>query len=514
MKYPIGIQTFEKIRTDGFVYVDKTALVHKLVTENGYYFLSRPRRFGKSLLLSTLHSYFDGRKDLFEGLAISALETQWKKHPVLHLDLNTGNYTQEDALPSRLEASLREWENQYGVTLSDTTFGIRFETVIRAAFEQTGEKVAVLIDEYDKPLLETIDNTALLETNRATLKGFYGAMKSADPYIQFALLTGVTKFSKVSIFSDLNNLKDITMDSRYSSLCGISEQELKAVFAESVGEMASRNGLTVDECYAKLKEEYDGYYFCEDGVGVYNPYSLLNALDSQKFNHYWFSTGTPTFLVKSLQNASYSLQSLDHVEVEARSLDSIDSLFSDPVPVMYQSGYLTIKGYEPRFGMFTLGFPNREVEEGFLKFLLPYYASLGNRDSAFHVSRFVKDLEAGNADGFVKRLRSFFADTPYELVRDLENHYQNVIHTVCKLMGYYVKAEYHTSEGRIDIVLQTNDYTYVIELKFDRSAEEALRQISDKNYALPFEAGNRKVVRIGMNVSSTTRNIEEYLVEC
>lgn len=513
MKYPIGIQTFADIINDGFVYVDKTAYVYKLASEGKYYFLSRPRRFGKSLLISTMHSYFDGRKDLFEGLEIAKLEKDWKKYPVLHLDLNTGKFTNLESLTDILNENLVQWERIYGVDDSEKDYGRRFQGVIRRASQQLGEKVAILVDEYDKPLLQALGNEPLQDEFRTTLKAFYGALKSADQYIKFAFLTGVTKFSKVSIFSDLNNLIDISMLPQYAGICGISETELPKFFDESVAALATTNNITKTQCYQRLKKEYDGYHFCPDSEGMYNPFSLLNTLAFGKFGHYWFSTGTPTFLVELLKRNNCNIQETVNMEVTSDMLDSVDSLFSNPVPVMYQSGYLTIKEYDPRFRSYTLGFPNLEVEEGFMKFLLPSYSPFRNSDNNFHIVQFVKEIESGKTESFVNRLRSFFADTPYELVKDLENHYQNVLYIISKLIGFYVQAEYRTSNGRIDMVLQTDKYTYILEFKIDKSAQEALKQIQDKNYTLPFEVGDRQIIRIGFNFNTKTRNIDQFVVE-
>jgi hypothetical protein len=510
---PIGVQDFESLRNDGYLYVDKTALVYQLVTTGRYYFLSRPRRFGKSMLLSTLHAYFSGKKELFIGLAIEKLEKNWIKYPVLHLDLNLIKKGDDKALDSTLNDTLCEWEEIYGTRESETTFALRFKGVIQRACKLTGQRVVILVDEYDKPILQAIDNESLQEEYRATLKDFYGVLKREDKNIRFAFLTGVTKFGKVSVFSDLNNLEDISLDEPYASICGITDEEIDTVFNPYVQRLATVSNRSYDDVRKELQVQYDGYHFAYDSVAIYNPFSLLNTFKKNAFNNYWFETGTPSYLVYLLKKHHFNLEKMATAECDSDVLNSVDSQSTNPIPVIYQSGYLTIKGYDPRFGIYKLGFPNVEVEDGFMKFLLPYYSPISCSQSAFYIASFVEEVEAGKVDDFFKRLSSLFADTPYELVKDLENHYQNVLFIVAKLMGLYVKAEYHTSEGRIDLVLQTNDYTYVMEFKLDGTAEEALAQINDKNYALPFAVNNRKIVKVGINFSSKTRNIERWIVE-
>ncbi len=511
--YPVGIQNFEKIRKDDFFYIDKTALVYQLVKNGNYYFLSRPRRFGKSLLISTLEAYFEGKRELFEGLAIEKLEKDWVKRPVLHLDLNTQKYDSPESLEHILNTTLTGWEKLYGTEPTEIGLALRFQGIIQRAYEKTGHRVAILVDEYDKPMLQAIGNETLQQSFRSTLQAFYGALKSKDGCIKFAFLTGVTKFGKISVFSALNNLMDLSMWNDYVALCGITEQELRDNFKEGIEELAKAQRMTDEEVCAVLKENYDGYHFTEDSIGIYNPFSLLNTFAKRRFGNYWFETGTPTYLVELLKMHNYDLHEMAHVETDEDTLNSIDSSSTNPIPVIYQSGYLTIKGYDRRFGTYRLGFPNREVEEGFMKFLLPFYANTTKVDTAFHIQKFVREIESGDYDSFFRRLQSFFADTPYELIRDLELHYQNVLFIVFKLIGFYVKAEYHTSNGRIDLVLQTNDFIYIMEFKLNGTAEEALRQIDEKNYAQPFASDSRKLFKIGINFSNETRNIEQWIVE-
>ena len=510
--YPVGIQNFEKIRRDGYCYIDKTALVYQLVKTGSYYFLSRPRRFGKSLLVSTLEAYFQGKKELFEGLAMEDLEKEWKQYPVIHLDLNAKKFDAEEDLIRLIDRQLLVYEEEYGSVPTDVTIDDRFVSLIRNAAEKTGERVVILVDEYDKPMLQAIGNDTLQSEYRNTLKAFYGVLKSMDGYIKFALLTGVTQFGKVSVFSDLNNLEDISRNPSYTDICGISGEELLRDFSDDIQELASANGQTFEEACAQLKEDYDGYHFCPDSPGMYNPFSILNTFKSRRYGSYWFETGTPTYLVELLKKSNYDLEEMSHVETDA---DILDSIFTDdnPIPVIYQSGYLTIKGYDKRFGIYTLGFPNREVEEGFMNFLLPFYSSVSKTRSPFEIKRFVTDVESGDIDGFMERLQAFLADCPYEMAKDIELHYQNVLFIVFRLAGLYTKVEYHTSRGRIDLVLQTDSYVYVMEFKLDGTAEQALQQIEDKQYALPFAKDSRKVYTIGVNFSSETRNIDRWIVK-
>lgn len=510
--YPIGIQNFEKIRKDGYFYIDKTAWVYQLAKTGSYYFLSRPRRFGKSLLISTLEAYFRGKKELFKGLAIEKLEKDWTEHPILHLDLNIERYDTPESLGNILEKNLSEWEKLYGADVSERTYSLRFAGIIKRACEQTGQRVVILVDEYDKPMLQAIGNGELQKEYCNTLKPFYGVLKTMDGCIKLAFLTGVTKFGKISVFSDLNNLDDISMQEMYVGLCGITGQEIHDNLEEELHELADAQKMTYEEACAELKRRYDGYHFVENTEGIYNPFSLLNTFKYKKFGSYWFETGTPTYLIELLKRYHYDLEHMAHAETYA---DVLNSIYGDeePLPVIFQSGYLTIKGYDERFGIYRLGFPNREVEEGFVRFLIPYYTRFNKIEAPFEIQKFVQEIERGEPDAFFRRLQSFFADTPYELVKELELHYQNVLFIVFKLVGFYVKAEYHTSQGRIDLVLQTDKYVYVMEFKLNGTAEEALQQINDKQYALPFAADSRKVLKIGVNFSNTTRNIERWVVE-
>ena len=513
MKYPIGIQNFGEIRRDGYVYVDKTALVYKMVSEGKYYFLSRPRRFGKSLLMSTIEAYLSGKKELFEGLAIETLEQEWIEYPVLHMDLNSREYKDESSLEAELNRHLEGWEKIYGDNYKDRATEERFLHVIDNAYEKTGRRVVILVDEYDKPLLQTIGKEELQSAYRSKLKAFYSVLKTQDAKIRFAFLTGVTKFGKVSVFSDLNNLNDISMSPLFHNICGITDQELQQYFSESIDSLSRKLNVQREACIEKLRKSYDGYHFEENSNGLYNPFSLLNTFYNIKFGSYWFATGTPTYLVNLLQQYDYNLDFMSKAEVSADVLNSVEPNSQNPIPVIYQSGYLTIKGYDSEFGDYKLGFPNEEVEEGFVKYLAPFYLSKTQSRSAFDVRSFVSDVRSGKAEQFCARLKSLFSDTPYELVKDLENHYQNIVWVVFKMLGFYSQAEYHTSNGRIDLVISTPDYRYVMEFKLDGTAEEAMEQIKSKNYSLPFALDNKHTYLIGMNFDSATRNIERYIIE-
>ena len=510
MLYPIGIQNFGKIRQGGYVYVDKTDLIYQIAQTGGYYFLSRPRRFGKSLLISTMESYFQGEKELFEGLAIEKLEKDWTAYPVLHLDLSGVTYTDENVLNEKMENTLRQWEKIYGLVNDFKTDSVRFSNIIDAAYEKTGKPVVILIDEYDKPLLDTAGNEPLREAIRSRLQGFYSVMKSQDGKIRFGFLTGITKLGKLSIFSGLNNLNDISMNFRYADICGISEKDLHAYFDESVQDMADVNGISKEECYARLKDYYDGYHFCRNSPDIYNPFSLLSSLYQQEFHDYWYETGTPTFVVKALKRGQFNLEGLTLEGIPASALGGVNADDSDPVPVLYQSGYLTIKSYDERWERYTLKYPNKEVERGFMQGLANIYVPSMRYNSPFDVQKFVEDFEKGDAESLMRRFEAFFADADYEIVGDAELYFQNTMYVMCKLMGQYTQVERHTSNGRMDILVQTDKYIYIMELKMDAGADEALKQIEDKGYAKPFAADPRKLFKIGVGFSSETRRIKEW----
>lgn len=515
-KYPIGVQDFKKLIEDYF-YIDKTDIVYRLANNHNAAFISRPRRFGKSLLCSTLRYYFEGERELFRGLKIEALETEWKKHPVLHFGLSTGTYTSEKSLEDTLSEALTPFEQKYGKGENEVTLTGRFAGVIRRAHELTGQKVVILIDEYDKPMLEAMSDRELQEKYRIMLKSFYGTMKFSDEHLRFIFLTGVTKFSKVSIFSDLNNLRDISMNDEYAALCGITEGELKDVFCQEIEEMAKKDGRTVEETFASLKEMYDGYHFSPAMTDIYNPFSVISALADKRLGAYWFATGTPTYLTWLLKNAGYDLKGLSGVSIQSSTLGDISEPEKNPIPILFQSGYLTLKSYNARFDKYTLDFPNKEVKSGFFDFLLPTYVPESR--STFDVSCFVEDVEAGRVDDFMNRLKALIATIPYTQASEekqqklIEQQYQNVVYIIFTLMGFYTKVEYHTALGRIDISVETDDYVYVMELKVGQgTAEEALAQIEKNHYIDPFVASGKKIVMVGVGFDNATRNIDEWIV--
>ncbi len=509
MLYPIGIQSFEKIRKGGFSYVDKTSLIYNLSYQGGYYFLSRPRRFGKSLLVSTMEAYFSGKKELFKGLAADSLEKDWVEYPVLHIDFSGKSYDSADVLVKVFDDILLKWEDEYGSVNRSDIPGIRFGNVIEAAYKKTGRQVVILIDEYDKPIIDNLTRPELREAFREQLQGFYSVMKSKDAFIRFGFLTGVTKIGRMSVFSGLNNLQDISMDERYIDICGISEKELKLYFDESITELAQANRLTKDECYAKLARMYDGYHFCENSIGVYNPFSLLNTFSKMKFGSYWFETGTPSFLVKYLKEGNYNLDNISKNDVSIEELNGTNYADPKPITLMFQSGYLTIKGYDEEFRSYYLDYPNEEVKSGFLKSLSQMFTpSLNEGD--FAVSHFVRALRSGRVEDFMTRFTAFLSSNNYEVQGNLELYFQNTMSVMFMMMGLYVKTEYNTSNGRIDIVIDTDNYVYVIELKRDQSPEAALQQIEAKGYDKPFLASGKQIIKLGINFSSETKTIEGW----
>lgn len=512
-KLPIGIQTFEEIRKNGYLYVDKTAMMYRIANEGKTYFLSRPRRFGKSLLLSTFEAYFLGKKELFQGLAVEGLENEWKQYPVMHLDLNAEKYTTPEALSLFLNTQLFQWEALYGKGTGEESLATRFAGVIQRAYEKTGRQVVVLIDEYDKPLLQALLDAPLMEEYRRTLKAFYGVLKSADRYLRFVLLTGVTKFAQVSVFSDLNQLNDISLKPPYATVCGITKQELIDTFTPEIARLGEQNELSYDETVEKLTAMYDGYHFGVNTPGMFNPFSLLNVFDGERFDNYWFQTGTPTYLADLLKQSNYDLRLLiDGVEVGASAFSEYRADVNNPLPMIYQSGYLTIKDYDKEVKLYTLGFPNNEVRYGFLEFLVPYYTEVSDDETGFHIAKFMRELRAGDVDAFMERLKVFFAGIPYELNDNTERHYQVIFHIVFTLMGQFIQSEVRSARGRADAVVQAKDAIYVFEFKLNGTAEAALKQIEEKGYLIPYGLDGRRLVKIGVDFDKETRNIHRYII--
>ncbi len=512
-KFPIGVQSFESIRSHGYLYVDKTSQIYLLANSGKAFFLSRPRRFGKSLLISTLEAYFQGQKELFEGLAIEKLEKEWIQYPVLHLDLNAELFNSTESLHALLSNQLTQWEQKYGTGEDETTLSLRFKGVIRRAAEQTGRSVVVLIDEYDKPLLQSMNNPELHDAYKDILKAFYGVLKSADKDLQFYLLTGVTKFSQVSVFSDLNQLRDISMNERFNTLCGLTWAEIERDFQPELEHLGQVYKLSQEQVREKMTALYDGYHFMYGAEGLFNPFSVLNVLSDAKFENYWFKTGTPTFLVELLKKTDYDLRDIDGVELDVDSFADYKADATRPIPVIYQSGYLTIKDFNPEFNIYTLGFPNDEVKYGFLNFIAPFYTEVPATRNAFFIGKFVQELRSGNTEAFLERLRAFFADFPYELNAKTERHYQVVFYLVFKLMGQFTQAEIRSAKGRADAVVHTPDYIYIFEFKLDGSATQALRQIDNKGYLIPYTADHRQVVKVGVSFDAEERNLGEWIIE-
>ena len=513
MLYPIGIQNFEKIRKGGYTYVDKTAHIYRLITTGTYFFLSRPRRFGKSLFVSTLEAYFKGKKELFKGLAIENLEKEWIEHPVLHLDLGGISYDSKEILDKVINDNLSRWEAEFDEPPTSDVPGLRFRKVIEAAFRKTGQKVVILIDEYDKPIVDNIGKSELLESYKYTLQGFYSVMKVMDGHIRFGFLTGVSKIGKISVFSGLNNLKDISATNEYTDICGISEAELHNYFDKSVEQLGQANGLSKEECYLKLKDMYDGYHFTHNSVGVYNPFSLLNAFSDKEFREYWFATGTPTLLINVLKYTSFDVTTLsDNVVISATTMDGMNDFVNRPVPLFFQTGYLTIKEYDREYREYRLGFPNDEVKNGFLNFIYSYYVPVNPAEGNTTTGKLARALKAGEPERFMTILESLFANTTYQIQGDSEKNFQYAMYIIMELLGEHVQAERSTSNGRIDLLLQTKDYIYIVELKIDNTADAALQQIEDKGYAKPFANDSRKIFRIGVSFSTKDRRIEEWKV--
>ena len=513
-KLPIGIQDFEDLRTNGYLYVDKTAYVYRLATTGKPYFLGRPRRFGKSLLLSTLKAYFLGKKELFDGLAIAELEKEWIEYPVFCIDFNVGMYTNVQSLHDSLHTKLARLEDLWGKNPEERDAASRFEGLIRRAYEQTGRKVVVLVDEYDKPLLGTMDNLDANDEIRTALKSFYGVLKSADACLRFAFLTGVAKFSKVSVFSDLNQLQDISMDKRFSGICGITEAELIRDFQPELHALATETGKNYGETLAELKKHYDGYHFSRESDDMYNPFSLLNTFAKGYIKDYWYETGTPTFLTKMLKDMDFNIKELETgLPSSARSITDYRVENGNPVPILYQSGYLTIKAYNGMLDEYILGYPNEEVKYGFMNNLLPVFMPQKDVLGKFSTGSFIRDLIACNVDGFMTRLKAFFSGIPYELNNREEKHYQTVFYMLFKLMGEYVQTEVSSAIGRADAVVVVNDTVFIFEFKLtgNGTAEDALKQIDERKYAAGYAVSNKKIVKVGAEFDAKERTLSRWV---
>ncbi len=512
---PIGIQTFEELITKNCVYIDKTHFIQNLTSVGKPYFLSRPRRFGKSLFLSTLKSYFEGRSDLFENLAISRIETEWKKYPVLHFDFNVGDFTNEERFCDSLDKKLSDYEEIYGVN-GAKTFADRFSDLLKIAHKKTGLQAVVLVDEYDKPLLDAIDDEELVDTFRKKLKSFYGVLKGEYAYIRFVFITGVTRFDKVSIFSDLDNLRDISMSEEFSAICGITQEELETNFVPEIENMAEKNEITKEECLAILKKNYDGYHFSENvKTDIYNPFSLLNAFSDLKFSSYWFSTGTPTFLTLMMRNSNFDFKTLENdIEVGLRTLENYRLTSTDPLPMLYQTGYITIKEYDKTFRSFILGLPNDEVRYGLYDNLIPLYAGYTEKTNKIEVMNFIREIQKGKIDDFMKRINYIFASAPKQTnQKQYELNCQAFVWLIFKLMGEFIICEVQNGEGRSDAVVWEKEFIYIFEFKMDGTAKEAISQINSKEYPIAYKNDGRKIVKVGVNYSSEEKQLSEWIIQ-
>lgn len=513
VKYPVGQQSFESLRKGGFLYVDKTRFIEEIVNGSQYYFLGRPRRFGKSLFLSTLKCFFEGKRHLFKGLYADEMDWEWEEYPVLFLDLNIEKYKTRDTLDAILLNNIINWEKEYDIKPEIDLISVRFSNVIKKAYEKTGRQVVILVDEYDKPLVNNLHDREQFEYFRDQLSSLYSNFKSSADYIKLVFLTGVSRFGKLSVFSGLNNIRDISFDKDFSAICGITETELHSDFKVGIDKISEEKGISYDDTVKMLKSYYDGYRFSSACVDIYNPFSLLHVMTTREFRNYWIQSGTPTLLLELLKSVNADLKALFNSRASIDTLIGLDFDNPRPVSLLYQTGYLTIKDVNKNGNIFRLGLPNREVKEGFLSFLLPYYSNLHGEDALFVVDDFVSEFREGNVEGFMKRLQSLFASVSYRMEMEREQNIHNALYMLMLLVGLEAKTEMATSDGRIDLFVKTDRFYYIIELKLDGSAEAALAQIKDRNYALPFACDDRQVIKIGVDFSSESRTVRGWMVE-
>ena len=512
--YPIGIQTFSEIQEGNYLYIDKTEYVYRMThSSSKYMFLSRPRRFGKSLLTSTLHSYFSGRKELFHGLAIEKLEKEWVEYPVLHFDLSMAKHVDKEGLESLLDFMLAEHERMFSIDTVSENANLRLTNLIKRIYEQTGKKVAVLIDEYDAPLLDVVHEHENLGILRNIMRNFYSPLKACDPYLRYVFLTGITKFSQLSIFSELNNIKNISMDEPYAAICGITEDEMLIQMREDIDNLAIKMEISSEEVVQKLKENYDGYHFTYPSPDIYNPFSLLNAFADGKFNSYWFGSGTPTYLIKMLAKFNVEPSEIGNNHAEVSAFDAPTETMTDIIPLLYQSGYITIKDYDKTLDLYTLDIPNKEVRLGLMKSLLPNYVASKTRETTTMVAYLSRDIRNGDMDAALRRLQTFLSTIPYCDNTRYEGHYQQMFYIIFSLLGNYVDVEVRTPRGRVDMVLRTKTTLYVMELKLDKNADEAMEQIDLKNYPERFALCGLPIVKVAVNFDSERCTIGEWKIE-
>ncbi len=515
-RYPIGVQNFKKLRSQGCIYVDKTAEIYEM-TRNYYVFLSRPRRFGKSLLSSTLKYYFQGEKELFEGLAMERLEKEWKRFPVFHFDFSTAKNKDVAGVVEDISGKLSAYELQYALEPKPiSSLGQRLAALLVKAHATEGERAVVIIDEYDAPLLDALHEEAEMGAIRKVMQEFYTPLKANDEDLRFVFITGITKFSQMSIFSVINNLQNLSMLPTYSTICGITEAELKEVFAEDIKALAKKQGCTIEEMLAVLKDNYDGYHFAEDMVDIYNPFSILSAFSQQKIQPYWFASGTPTFLIEQLRHFGTDITAIDDIHTDASSFDRPTEALNDPFALLYQSGYLTIKDYDKVTDSYVLGIPNKEVRVGLMDNMLPVLTEKGSTENSTLILKLYSAFAKKDMDAFFQNLQAYFASIPYleasETLRKKECFYETIVYVVFSMMNRYVQTQVKTAKGRVDVVMQTSESIYVMELKLDGTADEALHQIDNRQYLLPYASSNKHLVKIGINFSSGTRTIDEWKV--
>ena len=511
--YPIGIQTFSEIREKNYLYIDKTEYVYRMTHFAKYVFLSRPRRFGKSLLTSTLHSYFSGRKDLFQGLAMERLEKEWIEYPVLHFDMSMAKHVDKERLERLLDFMLSDYERTFGLDPTAGDANLRLTRLIKCAYEKTGKKVVVLIDEYDAPLLDVVHEKENLGVLRNIMRNFYSPLKACDPYLKYVFLTGITKFSQLSIFSELNNIKNISMDEPYAAICGITEDEMLTQMKEDMEMLAAKLNISSEEVLLKLKENYDGYHFTYPSPDIYNPFSLLNAFADGKFGSYWFGSGTPTYLIKMLEKFGVEPSEIGNNHAEVSAFDAPTETMTDIIPLLYQSGYITIKDYDESIDLYTLDIPNKEVRLGLMKSLLPNYVASKTRETTTMVAYLSRDIRNDDMDSALRRLQTFLSTIPYCDNTRYEGHYQQMFYIIFSLLGSFVDVEVRTPRGRVDVVLRTKTTLYVMELKLDKTAGEAMEQINLKNYPERFALCGLPVVKVAINFDSERGTIGDWMIE-
>lgn len=515
--YPIGIQTFSEIRTNDNLYIDKTAYIYRMANSDGkYFFLSRPRRFGKSLLVSTLLSYFEGRKELFKGLAIDNLEKEWAEYPVLHFDLSGGKHQEEDQLNRYLDFILKDNERRFGVECDAVDANVRLANLIASVYKKTGKQVVVLIDEYDAPLLDVVHQDERLESLRHLMRNFYSPLKQCEPMLRFVFLTGITKFSQLSIFSELNNITNISMDEAYAGICGITKEELLTQMSDDIDRLAEKLSITRENAIQQLKDNYDGYHFTYPSPDIFNPYSLLNCFSKEKIGAYWFGSGTPTFLIEMMRKFGTTPMDIGESEMaDVSDFDAPTETMESIVPLLYQSGYVTIKGYDEETNLYELGIPNKEIRIRLFKSLLPNYLTRSSQRGKVAIAQMSVLIKNGDIDGALELFRTFLATVPYCENTKYEGHFQQLMYVVFSLLtDYRILVEQRTSKGRTDITLETQDCIYIMELKFGNTADEALAQINANHYADAFAMSNKKTIKVGIGFDvKDERNITEWKVE-